>query len=74
VLQSRAGVLESVGKEDSVVARDQAAKIMATLSAFPGRRSERFEKLLKQLQGVASAGAADSTPCPFLIFASGHRL
>jgi hypothetical protein len=59
VLQSREGVLESVGKEDSVVARDQAAKIVETLSAFPGRRSEGIKSMLRQLE-------ATSTPPPNL--------
>ena len=62
VLQSHEGVVESVGDEDSPVARDQAAKIVETMSSFPGRRSEGFDKLLSHLKGTASARAGDSTP------------
>jgi len=50
VLQSREGVLESVGKEDSVVARDQAAMIVEKLSAIPCRKSEGLKSLLRQLE------------------------
>jgi hypothetical protein len=60
VLQSREGVLESVGKEDSIVARDQAAKIVGTLSAFSGRKSEGFKSLLRQLE--ATSMPKESTP------------
>jgi hypothetical protein len=60
VLQSREGVLESVGKEESVVARDQAAKIVETLSAFPGRKSEGFKSVLRQLE--ATSTPKESTP------------
>ncbi|MBA3481389.1 MAG: hypothetical protein H0T51_06195 [Pirellulales bacterium] len=64
VLQSCEGVLESLGEEDSVVARDQAAKLVETLSAFPGRKSEGFKELLRQLEATATspAPAQDSTP------------
>jgi len=59
VLQSREGVLESVGKEDSVVAREQAEKVVATLSAFPGRKSDGFKSLLRQLEATTTS---PSTP------------
>jgi hypothetical protein len=57
VLQSREGVLESVGKEDSVVARDQARRIVETLSAFSGRKSEGLEDVLRQLEATASSSS-----------------
>jgi hypothetical protein len=62
VLPSREGVLESVGKEDSVVARDQAATIVEKLSAIPGRRSEGFEEMLRRLEATVSQQPGDSTP------------
>nr|MBA3485195.1 hypothetical protein [Pirellulales bacterium] len=64
VLQSREGVLESVGEEDSIVAREQAAKIVETLSAFRGRKSEGFKSLLRQLEAISTPPAQlkDATP------------
>jgi hypothetical protein len=64
VLQSREGVLESVGKEDSVVARDQAEEIVKMLSAIPGRKSDGFKSLLRQLEATTTSPSTPKNSAP----------